>query len=129
MRKGEKQKMRLKFTYQKHGTAADGTKQIALNAIMTVPEFVEFAKLIGHTQEDAENMAEGVPSGGTGAPGVEYFLDCTLNGGELVVSVPEPGAGIAPKPLRLTFQQGSLRVASTPDSAASGPTQALPVPE
>lgn len=74
-------------------------------------------------------MAEGVTSRGIEALSVEYILDCTLDGGELVVSVPEPGAGVAPKPLRLTLQQGSLRVASTPDSAASGPTEALPDPE
>ena len=123
------QKMRLKFTYQKYGSAADGTKQISVNAIMKVSEFVEFAKLIGHTQENAEQMAEGATSVGIEAPGVEHFLYCTLDGGELVVSVPEPGTGIAPKPLRLTFQQGSLRVVSTPNSAASGPTEALPEPE
>lgn len=90
--------MTLKFWLRKHDRADDGSDQIFVETVLSVPELVEFSKLLGFNEDGGRANAGNVTSGGIEDHGSDNWVGC-----EITPDGPKPAMGVTLPPGVLKF--------------------------
>lgn len=91
--------MTLKFRLFKHDKAADGSDQIHVRTVLSVPEFEELSKLLGFDEGGGLATAGNVTRGGIEDIGTAPWFGC-----KITPDGPEPqlGASLPPAVIEMT---------------------------
>ena len=101
--------MTLKFWLRKHDKADDGSDQIFVQTVLSVPEFVEFSRLLGFKEDSGLAHAGNVTRGGIEYHGSDQFVGCRITPDG---PVPETGVTLPPGVLKFTTTGPQVEVVS-----------------
>ena len=101
--------MTLKFYLRKHARADDGSDQIFVETVLSVPELVEFSKLLGFDEDGGRANAGNVTRGGIEDHGSDQFVGCKITPDG---PVPETGVTLPPIRLEATITEPRVGVVS-----------------
>jgi len=102
--------MTLKFWLRKHDKADDGSDQIFVQTVLSVPEFVEFSKLLGFDEGSGLVHAGNVTRRGIEYHGSDQFVGCRIT-----PDGPVPETGVTLPPIRLEATITGPRVGGVTD--------------
>ena len=88
--------MTLKFWLRKHDKADDGSDRIFVQSVLSVPELVEFSKLLGFDEDGGRANAGNVTRGGIEDHGSDNWVGC-----EITPDGPKPATGVTLPPGRV----------------------------
>ena len=101
--------MTLKFWLRKHDKADDGSDQIFVQTVLSVPDFVEFSKLLGFDEGSGLVHAGNVTRLGIEYHGSDQFVGCKITPDG---PVPATGVTVPPSVLKLTTTGPRVEVVS-----------------
>ena len=101
--------MTLKFWLRKHDKADDGSDRIFVQSVLSVPELVEFSKLLGFDEDGGRANAGNVTRGGIEYHGSDQFVGCRITPDG---PVPETGVTLPPGVLKFTTTGPQVEVVS-----------------